>query len=92
MSLALLLDMCFFFLDKLEIDNTDQEEIVNFVLKVLKKNPDKNFNSKEFLDYFGLQHLRELPELPQLPDLQSIELELPIEEPDSSPETTQTLN
>ena len=46
----------------------------------------------EFLDYFGLQHLRELPELPQLPDLQSIELELPIEEPDSSPETTQTLN
>ena len=48
--------------------------------------------TKEFLDYFGLQHLRELPELPQLPDLQSIELELPIEEPDSSPETTQTLN
>ncbi len=41
-----------FFLDKLEIDNIDQEEIVNFVLKVLKKNPDKNFNSKEFLDYF----------------------------------------
>ena len=48
--------------------------------------------TKEFLDYFGLQHLRELPELPQLPDLQSIELELPIEEPDSSQENTQTLN
>ena len=42
----------FFFLDKLEIENIDKEEIVNFVLKVLKKNPDKNFNSKEFLDYF----------------------------------------
>ncbi len=48
--------------------------------------------TKEFLDYFGLQHLRELPELPQLPDLQSIELELPIEEPDGSQENTQTLN
>ena len=48
--------------------------------------------TKEFLDYFGLQHLRELPELPQLPDLQSIELELPIEEPDGSKENTQTLN
>lgn len=42
----------FFFLDKLEIDNIDCEEIVNFVLRVLKKNPDKNFNSREFLDYF----------------------------------------
>ena len=48
--------------------------------------------TKEFLDYFGLQHLRELPELPSLPDLKSIELELPIEEPESSPESTQTLN
>ena len=37
--------------------------------------------TKEFLDYFGLQHLRELPELPSLPDLTSIEHELPIDEP-----------
>ena len=35
--------------------------------------------TKEFLDYFGLQHLRELPELPELPDLKSLDLELPIE-------------
>ena len=42
----------FFFLDKLEIENIDQEEIVNFVLEVIKRNPDKNFNSREFLDYF----------------------------------------
>ena len=35
--------------------------------------------TKEFLDYFGLQHLRELPELPSLPDLTSIEHELPID-------------
>ena len=39
--------------------------------------------TKEFLDYFGLQHLRELPELPSLPDLNSLELQLPIEEPAS---------
>ena len=39
--------------------------------------------TKEFLDYFGLQHLRELPELPSLPDLNSLELQLPIEEPES---------
>ena len=38
--------------------------------------------TKEFLDYFGLQHLRELPELPSLPDLNSLELQLPIEEPE----------
>ena len=48
--------------------------------------------TKEFLDYFGLQHLRELPELPALPDLQSIELELPIEDPELSEESSQTLN
>ena len=36
--------------------------------------------TKDFLDYFGLQHLRELPDLPELPDLKSLELELPIEE------------
>ena len=35
--------------------------------------------TKEFLDYFGMQHLRELPDLPSLPDLKSIELELPID-------------
>ena len=38
--------------------------------------------TKDFLDYFGLQHLRELPDLPELPDLKSLELELPIEETD----------
>jgi len=48
--------------------------------------------TKEFLDYFGLQHLRELPELPQLPDLQSIELELPLEEPEVSSDNPQTFN
>lgn len=42
--------------------------------------------TKEFLDYFGLQHLRELPDLPELPDLQSLELELPIEETDHNEE------
>ena len=40
--------------------------------------------TKEFLDYFGLQHLRELPELPELPDLQSLDLELPLEVDNSS--------
>ena len=48
--------------------------------------------TKEFLDFFGLQHLRELPELPALPDLQSIELHLPIEDPELSEESSQTLN
>ena len=38
--------------------------------------------TKEFLDYFGLQHLRELPELPELPDLKSLDLELPIKDSD----------
>ena len=47
--------------------------------------------TKEFLDYFGLQHLRELPELPSLPDLNSLELELPIEEPESK-DNPQTLS
>ena len=42
--------------------------------------------TKEFLDYFGLQHLRELPELPELPDLKSLDLELPIEEVDQREE------
>jgi segregation and condensation protein B len=35
--------------------------------------------TKEFLDYFNLQHLRELPNLPELPDLQTIDMELPLE-------------
>ena len=36
--------------------------------------------TKEFLDYFGLQHLRELPGLPDLPDIDSLDMELPLEE------------
>ena len=48
--------------------------------------------TKEFLDYFGLQHLRELPELPSLPDLKSIEHELPIDEPDESIDSSKSLN
>ena len=48
--------------------------------------------TKEFLDYFGLQHLRELPELPSLPDLTSIEHELPIDEPDVSIDSSKSLN
>jgi segregation and condensation protein B len=40
--------------------------------------------TKEFLDYFGLQHLRELPDLPDLPDLQSLDMELPLETDSSS--------
>ena len=48
--------------------------------------------TKEFLDYFGLQHLRELPDLPSLPDLKSIELELPIDEPEITNEISQPLN
>ena len=48
--------------------------------------------TREFLDYFGLQHLRELPELPSLPDLTSIEHELPIDEPDGSIDSSKSLN
>ena len=48
--------------------------------------------TKEFLDYFGLQHLRELPELPSLPDLTSIEHELPIDEPHESIDSSKSLN
>ena len=36
--------------------------------------------TKEFLDYFGLQHLRELPGLPDLPDVDSLDMKLPLEE------------
>ena len=48
--------------------------------------------TKEFLDYFGIQHLRELPELPSLPDLTSIEHELPIDDPDESIDSSKSLN
>ena len=48
--------------------------------------------TKEFLDYFGLQHLRELPELPSLPDLTSIEHKLPIDKPDESIDSSKSLN
>ena len=48
--------------------------------------------TKEFLDYFGLQHLRELPELPSLPALTSIEHELPIDKPDESIDSSKSLN
>ena len=48
--------------------------------------------TKEFLDYFGLQHLRELPELPSLPELTSIEHELPIDEPDEFIDSSKSLN
>ena len=48
--------------------------------------------TKEFLDYFGLQHLRELPELPSMPDLTSIEHELPIDEPDEFIDSSKSLN
>lgn len=48
--------------------------------------------TKEFLDYFGLQHLRELPDLPSLPDLKSMELELPIDEPEKLDDNSQVIN
>ena len=48
--------------------------------------------TKEFLDYFGLQHLRELPDLPSLPDLKSMELELPIDEPEKFDDNSQVIN
>ena len=50
--------------------------------------------TKEFLDYFGLQHLRELPDLPELPDLQTLDMELPLENEldESSIEVQKSLN
>ena len=42
--------------------------------------------TKEFLDYFDLQHLRELPDLPDLPDVDSLDMELPLEEEKEHPE------
>lgn len=41
----------YFFLDKLGIDLNNQEEIVNSVLKLFEKNPNKNFNSDEFYNH-----------------------------------------
>ena len=41
--------------------------------------------TKEFLDYFDLQHLRELPDLPDLPDVDSLDMELPLEEEKEHP-------
>ena len=35
--------------------------------------------TKEFLDYFGLQHLRELPRLPDLPEVETLDMNLPLE-------------
>ena len=43
--------------------------------------------TKEFLDYFGLQHLRELPNLPDLPDIESLDMDLPLEEKMQEEET-----
>ena len=56
--------------------------------------PSLDATTKDFLDYFGLQHLRELPDLPELPDLKSLELELPIEETDQQEDNqvSQTLS
>jgi segregation and condensation protein B len=35
--------------------------------------------TKEFLDYFDIQHLRELPTLPELPDFEDVNEDLPFE-------------
>lgn len=35
--------------------------------------------TKEFLDYFGLQHLRELPRLPDLPEVETLDMNLPLD-------------
>ncbi|MAS58484.1 MAG: SMC-Scp complex subunit ScpB [Gammaproteobacteria bacterium] len=45
--------------------------------------------TKEFLDYFGLQHLRELPNLPELPETKSLEMELPWDEKEKEKEKDQ---
>ena len=47
--------------------------------------------TKEFLDYFDLQHLRELPDLPDLPDVDSLDMELPLEEEKAHPESQSEL-
>ena len=45
----------FFFLDKLEIDSHDEEQIISYVIDILEKSPDKNFNSFEFNKHFKEQ-------------------------------------
>ena len=47
--------------------------------------------TKEFLDYFDLQHLRELPDLPDLPDVDSLDMELPLEKEKEHPESQSEL-
>ncbi len=47
--------------------------------------------TKEFLDYFGLQHLRELPNLPDLPDIDSLDMELPLEDTEQEEESKSSL-
>ena len=47
--------------------------------------------TKEFLDYFGLQHLRELPNLPDLPDIGSLDMELPLEDTEQEEESKSSL-
>lgn len=45
----------FFFLDKLEINQNDREQIINYVIAILENSPNKNFNSTEFDKYFKKQ-------------------------------------
>jgi hypothetical protein len=45
----------FFFLDKLEIDSHDKEQIISYVIDILEKSPDKNFSSVEFDKHFKEQ-------------------------------------
>ena len=47
--------------------------------------------TKEFLDYFGLQHLRELPNLPDLQDIDSLDMELPLEDTEQEEESKSPL-
>ena len=47
--------------------------------------------TKEFLDYFGLQHLRELPNLPDLPEIDSLDMELPLEKANQEEESEPSL-
>ena len=42
--------------------------------------------TKEFLDYFGLQHLRELPRLPDLPEVETMDMELPLDKKENEKE------
>ena len=42
----------YFFLDKLAIDDDFKKELVNFVVKLMKKNLEKTYNSYEFLSRF----------------------------------------